>query len=749
MKKETEKKKIIFDVLICCLITFLVYVLSLNRSWIFYDERVIYDEDIAPILSSFSDIIEYIKTFGINFSFSSGNPLYTSKEIQRSNLMGVPFFLVLEFFFKKTAFLYHFLNLFIHLINTTIIYLILKKLFTINSSRIIIILLTTVWALHPAHAEAVLLTCNVLPLLNYTVYFLLFLDFLKNKEKNISKARFLLIPLLFLLPTIPNEHIFSLPLIILFYSLIINHKKKSLRFSIIQSSPYFVGLLLYVTYFLVTHSNSSNTNDSFSINLVLERIFWLSPQIFFHALKMVFFPKILSIDQSALITFGHSLNDSYSIFSIVFFLAWLILPIIFFLKNEKYTYFILFNWLFFISFLPFSQILSPSYCLFAERYLYSPFFFMVFSLAIFLNDLSSNRSKKVSIIVLFSIMLLFGVRTYIRTTDWKNNCTLIYSLLNSNPNLLYKGLRTYDLAFNCVKNESEKNKYLNDSSIHFENAIKKLREEKVIYGSNLPEIFKSYGLDYDFSRIKALVYIANKEFDLRTKDEQVYFALLERFKPYLNNIEFFDGKTLEMYANLLVKTHNTKEAKKVFLYAHKKYPNQPFIVVSLIRLERDFYNDIPAAKNYLIKALNLQPYSKEILLEAMKLYQRENNLQEYGKYSYLYGLRTNSKLAYQEALTVSLTLNDLIKSKKIIDKLIRIDKEDSSSLYLTSSYYIKIKDFEKAIQYLELAYKNLDSTDSNKKLSFNITNTLSKLYQAIGDIDRSTYFGIKAKSISK
>lgn len=745
MKKQADRKKIIIDILICCFITSLIYIWSLNRSWIFYDERILYDEDMVPILNSLGEIGEYLSTFGFNISLISGNPLYTSNLIQRSNLLGAPIILLIEFLFKKNAFYYHCLNLFFHSINIILVYFLLKKCFSDfnNKNRIIIVLLTSIWSLHPANVECILLSTNIGALMSYSVYFLLFLDFLYHGNKK-SKLRLYLIPFIFLLPTIPNEYIFSLPLIIFFYSFITN--KNNFKIAIIESRPYFIGLMLFISYVLFSMFKSSNGVNSFSINLLLERVFWLAPQIFIHAVKIIFFPITLSIDQTALVKLGHTLTDLYAISSIVFLLLWLLIPIILFFKSNKFMPVLFFSWFFFISFLPFSQMLMPSYCLLAERYLYIPFFFMIFSLAILFNKLSSNKSKNTSIIFLLSILLMFGWRTLIRTSDWKNNYTLIHSLLNTNPNLLYKGLRTTDLAYNCAKDENEKLKYLNISTSYFEEAIKKLEKEKV--ENKLPEIFKAYGLDYDFQTIKALVYIANKEFNLKNRDEATYSYLLERFNPYLGDIRSFDGRTLEMYANLLVKNHKMEEAKRVFLFAYQKYPNLPFILVSLIRLERDFNNDLPQAKKYLIKALNLQPYSKEILLEAMKCYQKENNLSEYGKYSYLYGLRTGSETAYQEALTVSLTLNDLIKSKKIIDKLMKIDKKDPSSLYLTSSYFIKTKQYEIAIENLNQAYKNLKPNE-NLKLAFNVTNTLSKVYQVLGNSTAANFYSKEATKYNK
>lgn len=739
------------------MIVFAIYFHTLNRPWIFYDERVIYEELYAPIANSFKEIIEILSSFGLANNVSSANYLYTSNSVNRVNLLNETYLLMLGFFCKKNPFLYHLLNLVLHIFNSCIVYLIIKKCFSnFNfASRLLIILLTLTWAIHPIQIESVLLSTNTCAILNYSIFFLLFYDFLKNRAKNNLLVRKVTLPLCFLFPMLINECIIALPMILFAYSFINNYYSNNLKQAIKntweESQPYLIGLFIYLIYFLFSGFKFVHQPISNPLILTLERIFWLTPQIFVHNLKLIFFPKILSIDQTALIHLGKSLFDNYSIYCILVLLTWLLLPLTLLLVKKKAYISGLLTCLFFISLLPFSQIISPTYCLSAERYLYTPLFFIVFGFSKIINQyfLKSNILKSLIIVFLIIVTSALFTRTWIRTNDWKNNYTLLTSTIKTSSDFLYKGARIYSLAETVLQFEPEKKskaeKYFKESQSYFYRAIEQLKEEK--RKSNRPPIIlKFYGLDSDSRIIKAAYFIAMRTF--LNADENPAKPL-NLFKPYLKNIEAFDPRTLELYANLLIKNNDIDNAKNIFLFTYNKYPASSFILLSLIRFARDIENDLPSAKKYLSEAFRLDPYSKDILFEALRYYQRENNLPEYAKYSYLYGLRTHSKFAYSEALTSYLLLNNLNQAKKTIDKLLFIDPLDPQTLYISSNYYIKKKDYEKAISLLEKAYLINKNKEINQPLSFNIANTLAHLYLALGKTEQATDYANQALSFAK
>ncbi len=751
-----NKKSIFFEIILIITVVFCFYFHTLNRLWIFYDERALTQESFVPTPSSISEAIEVITSFGINNNFSSTNYLYSSNSVSRANLLGVPLLLLLSFLFKNNAIFYHSFNLFFHLLNTVLVYLILQKTLDKNSivCSLIRITLTLLWALHPTHVESILLSTNIGATLSYLVFFVLFYDFLKNKERNISLTRKIILPFCFLVPMLLNEYIIALPIILIFYSLTEDLKESSFKTAAKNTFnvtlPYLIGLILYSVYYLSSGYQFFQSANFNPLILTIERIFWLSPQIFMHYLKLVLFPITLSIDQTALVKLGDSLFDFYSLFCISFLLLWILIPAYLFLKKRACYSIFLTTGLFFISLTPFSQILSPTYCLCAERYFYTPVFFIVFGLAVFSKQLLSSSSmfKKIGVLCICIIFLLFfSTKTYIRSTEWKDDFTLINSTLKTSPNSLYKGFRLQTFAE--IISQSNPGNYNPDISYieaqkYFFEALNYYKD-KITSKTAQPLILKSYGLDYISLAIKSVYLICSKAFTTQTEDYKTYLTF---FKPYLKYIDSFDPRTLELYANLLIKTNQINESKKIFLYAYKKFPTSPFIIVSLIRFERDIEHNLIETKKYLDRGIKLYPYSKDILFESLRYYQAENNLPEYAKHAYLYGLRAHSKFTYHEALTGYLALEDLGNAKRTIDKLLEIDLKDPRTLYLASSYYIKKQNYAQAISLLNQAYLNIKENSTDLQLAFDIAYTLANLYLAQGDIDKSKIFSSKALELA-
>jgi Tfp pilus assembly protein PilF len=548
-----------------------------------------------------------------------------------------------------------------------------------------------------------------------------------------------------------NEYIITLPVILFVYSFLENYKlndfKDSIKNAINQTLPYLIGFLLYSIYFLFSSYRFFQASSFNFAILFFERIFWLTPQIFFHYIKLIFFPKVLSIDQTSFVLFGKSLFDPYSVFCFFFMVCWLLIPLILFLRNKKTYWLLITCWLFFISIIPFSQFLSPTYCLAAERYLYTPIFFIVFGVSLAFNQFFSDSKTipKNSIIYFLSIIvLLLSVRSHIRTNDWKDNLALIKSAIKTSYNDLYKGSRIRTLSKEIQEsNPDEAKKYFKKAQDYFYKELKRLKKEKNI---NEPLILKSYGLDNESLLIKTVHLISFNAF-IDPKDN--YKKYLKLFTQYEKYSDRFDPKTLEIYANLLIKNNEMNKAKEVFLYAYSRFPTSPFILLSLIRFEREIDKNLINSKQYLTEGLKLYPYSKEILFETLRQSQLENNLAEYTRYSYLYGLRTHSKFTYQEALTGFLTLGDLNGAKKTIDKLLALDENDPKTLYLSSSYYIKKNNYTQALELLNKAYSVVKSKNAEQQLAFDITNTIANLYLSLGNTKESLYFANEALNYTK
>ncbi|MBI3308329.1 MAG: hypothetical protein HYZ79_03050, partial [Candidatus Melainabacteria bacterium] len=448
-------------------------------------------------------------------------------------------------------------------------------------------------------------------------------------------------------------------------------------------------------------------------------------QIIAHHLKLILAPITLSIDQSAHVKISNDLFGTYPIICSVSLLLILFVPLIIYLTTRKLFPLTLCSLLIFISLIPFSQILSPTYALSAERYLYTPLFFVTTTLGFLLLKLEDTRvSNKIFLTLLSFLLVILTTRTIVRINDWKNNEKLLTSTIQSSPNKLYKGLRTQTLAkVYKAKGQSTKSKLLFDKADDYiDQSIISYQKSRV----KEPLILKAYGLDTHSLLLKAGY---QKCIDKFVKDKSNTKACLAFFNENIQDISEIDPATLELYANLILENGDKAKAKDLFLYAYNKYPKVPFLLVSLIRFERDIENNLEATKNYVEKARKLFPYSKDILFEALRYYQNAGNFEEYVHHAYLYGLRAHSKFTYLEALTGYLKLNMREKAKLTIDKLLRLDPTDPKIFYMASNFYIKEQDYERAVALLQEGKMNLKEEEDND-LAFKINSTLAELHHA-------------------
>src|SRR3989338_6751274 len=160
------------------LVVLLVYLPSIFRPWLPFDERIIYNEGIAPIPQTLDEVFEIIRVFGINSNIESMNTFFSNNLTIRSDPLSNSINIIISFFLRKNAVLYHILQLFIHLVNTALVWFILYKTSLIlcsevnNKYRYLIVSLSTVlWSLHSANTEAVLLTTNWIVIFTFTFCF--------------------------------------------------------------------------------------------------------------------------------------------------------------------------------------------------------------------------------------------------------------------------------------------------------------------------------------------------------------------------------------------------------------------------------------------------------------------------------------------------------------------------------------------------------------------------------------------------
>lgn len=684
--EETLKKKNKLIIIICtitCLFVFIFFYKGLDSSWKYYDEDIIFNETILPIPSNFSEALELIRLFGINNHFIAGNTFYSDISNIRSDPINNLLILFVFFLFQKNAFLYHLLSLSMHVLNTCLLFFIINKITeTYNPASIklrffITAALTLLWSLHPANVEPVLFASNWPTLLSYTLTFILVFCFLNIKTKR-SKLFFITTFLLYLATLFICEHSVTLPLILFFYFYATNSFlnqnasiKESIKVAFKKTLPLFLVLFIFIFYFFFSPLKENiHVITNASLTTTLQRIFWLSPHIFSHLVKLTLFPLSLSLDQTAHIRLSDELFSTYAVFCFTFMFGLIALAKISFFKVKKRIFFYIFILFvpFFLAILPFLHLISPIYNLSSERYLYAPTFFLIIGISHILLSYTNNiKSLRIPLSLISIVLIIFGSRAFFRTLDWNDNYSLLKATINNSPNNLYKGLRLYMLAdsiktFQGETFEKDINRYYQSAEESLNNALVYYKNKKLKHQNNIPEVVKYYGLDPKTLEAKTAFLIAYINYSRDEDPNKAY----DTFGPYAENLASFDTTILDFYYKILFLTKNIEKAESILQKNLNIRRLSPILFVALSDLSEYKYKDLDQTKKYLNESCKYFPYDPATLFALKRFYNIQNDANNFAHYSYLFGLRTHNPDSLKEAAVIYTALNNKEKAEKII-----------------------------------------------------------------------------------
>src|SRR3989339_890043 len=126
--KMDKNQKTILHIAVLLLVVFVFYLRSITYSVKLFDEITILKENYLPVCYSISEIIDLVKRLGLNQYYEATNPLYSNIISLRCNPFGTLHTLIIQFLFQKNFVFYHAYSLILHLINTALVFLILKKI---------------------------------------------------------------------------------------------------------------------------------------------------------------------------------------------------------------------------------------------------------------------------------------------------------------------------------------------------------------------------------------------------------------------------------------------------------------------------------------------------------------------------------------------------------------------------------------------------------------------------------------------
>ena len=125
--KNNSKVKTFYCWLSIILCVFIFYIPSIFFQIKSYDEIKVFQEAYLPICYSIRQLSELISILGLKNHLEATNSFYSNISSIRCNPLGDLISLVIQFLFKKKPVYYHTYSLILHLLNTTLVFLILKK----------------------------------------------------------------------------------------------------------------------------------------------------------------------------------------------------------------------------------------------------------------------------------------------------------------------------------------------------------------------------------------------------------------------------------------------------------------------------------------------------------------------------------------------------------------------------------------------------------------------------------------------
>ncbi len=430
------------------IIGFLVYFNILLNGFVWDDEEQIINNTIIQNLSNFPKLLT-------SSTFQTGGAGTLSGYYYRP-IMTISF-MTNFFIWKFNPFGYHFFQLIIHLLNSSLVFLTFLYLFRELGSKyaqIIAFIIALIYVVHPANVEAVAYIASTQEVL-YTLFSLLAL-FAFLKWKGFWKSLKLALPFIFLALLSKESALIIIP-IIFFYLLLF--RKKENAFYFLGTS--FLVFLAYVFLRIVVAKiplNPPHFSPIASVSLT-ERLQTI-PFILFSYLRLIFFPKNLSISHHEIVK---SLDLMFWGPLIVISAAFLVILLwLWRTKNRLGIFF----FLWFGTSIGFVLNIFPLDMTYAERWLYFPLIGFLGIIGVILIWLQKKIAwiKKALPFIFTFFFIFFSVRTFTRNFNWKNGLILF------SHDVVYSQ-NSFDLENNLGVELFRVGK-INEAKIHFEKSIR-------------------------------------------------------------------------------------------------------------------------------------------------------------------------------------------------------------------------------------------------------------------------------------
>jgi tetratricopeptide (TPR) repeat protein len=308
---------------------------------------------------------------------------------------------------------FHLTNLFFHIANTLLLFLVLKQMTNALWQSAFV---AAAFALHPMHVESVAWITERKDVL-IALFWILTIAAYYRYTKQPGIARYLLVLLVFALGLMAKPMLVTLPFVFLLLDYWPLERKIS-RYLLVEKIPFFVLSIIssVITFLVQQNAGAVNDIDIFSLNNRIANVFLSYAQY----IAKMFWPSNLAI-------FYHF--DAASVQFLQVAMCVLLLLVISFLvvrlgRNQKY---LPVGWFWFlIALVPVIGIVQVGSKAYADRYTYIPYIGLFIMLAWGMPQLLSKLPYRKIILGLSmaAVLTSLGICAHQQMSHWKNSLTL-------------------------------------------------------------------------------------------------------------------------------------------------------------------------------------------------------------------------------------------------------------------------------------------------------------------------------------
>lgn len=431
--KTDNRKKSFFSpdnykihVFIIVLLTALVFSNTINNGFTNWDDDIYLKDN------------EHIKTLDAG----SVKNIFTTHYFGNYHPLTTLFYAVEYYFFKlDKPWVFHFNNLLFHLLNTVLVFVLIRLLTKRYEVPLIVALL---FALHPMHVESVAWISERKDVL-YTFFFLLSLiQYVKHIKSPIGYKSLLLSFVFFIAALMSKSAAVTLPLTALLCVYFIN-KKITVR-DILQSLPFFLLSLAFGIIAIKTQEGA--IGDLSKMYHGFNRVLVVMYAMYFYIMRFVAPYNFTPLHALPKLD-GQMLPAEYYVAPLIIVL---IVALFFVLKKEwrlLYGFSLLF---YLVNVVLIIQIISLGQAIVSERYAYVPYIGLSFIAAHAFMFIYDKFSRIWTLVIGLAYLLFLGISTHRLNAVWKDSGTLWTYALDKNPDL-EAGLNNLGLH----KSETDKN----------------------------------------------------------------------------------------------------------------------------------------------------------------------------------------------------------------------------------------------------------------------------------------------------